>query len=109
MGTACLGMGLFPDKWWLYGTTSFFGLAYGAVWPIYAAAAADFFPSNQTGSVVGLWTVFLGLGSIISPVLCGWTIDITGAYTWSFILGMGSGLASTLCLARILIPAPHRD
>ena len=108
MGTACLGMSLFPNEWWLYGMTSFYGLAYGAVWPVYAAAAADLFPSSQTGSVVGLWTVFLGLGSIISPVICGWTIDLTGIYTWAFLLGLASGLASTLCLARIQIRAAHQ-
>lgn len=105
MGTACLGMSFSPNVWWLYGMTSFFGLAYGAVWPVYAAAASDFFPSNQTGSVVGLWTVFLGIGSIVSPVICGWTIDLTGVYTWTFLLGLASGLASTLCLARTAKPA----
>ncbi|MCF8025338.1 MAG: MFS transporter [Desulfobacteraceae bacterium] len=109
MGIACLGMSFSPNKWWLYGMTSFFGLAYGAVWPVYAAAASDFFPSNQTGSVVGLWTVFLGLGSIVSPVVCGWTIDITGVYTWAFILGLASGLASTLCLARTRAHETYRD
>jgi MFS family permease len=108
MGTACLGMSLSPNEWWLYGMTSFYGLAYGAVWPVYAAAAADLFPSSQTGSVVGLWTVFLGLGSIVSPVICGWTIDLTGIYTWAFLLGLASGLASTLCLARIQIRAAHQ-
>jgi len=108
MGTACLGMSLFPDEWWLYGMTSFYGLAYGAVWPVYAATAADLFHSSQTGSVVGLWTVFLGAGAIVSPVICGWTIDITGAYTWAFLLGMASGLASTLCLAKSRIQAAHQ-
>ena len=108
MGTACLGMVFFPSEWWLYGMTSFYGLAYGAVWPVYAATATDLFHSNQTGSVVGLWTVFLGTGAIVSPIICGWTIDMTGSYTWAFMLGMASGLASTLCLTRIPIQAAQQ-
>ncbi len=94
MGTACLGMALAGTAGTLYAAAGFYGLAYGAVWPMYAAAASDSFPRNQTGSVVGLWTVFLGLGSIISPVICGWTIDITGVYTWAFLLGLLAGFFS---------------
>ena len=101
MAIACLGMITSAAEWWLYAAASFYGLAYGAVWPVYAAAASDFFPSSQTGSVVGLWTVFLGLGSIVSPVLCGWTIDISGVYTWAFFLGILSGAFSTLILTAI--------
>lgn len=98
MGTACLGMLLSEHAVWLYVTSGFFGLAYGAVWPVYAAAASDFFPSNQIGSVVGLWTVLLGLGSLVSPVICGWTIDLSGGYTWVFLLGLLSGLLSIVFL-----------
>lgn len=94
MGTACLGMALAGTAGTLYAAAGLYGLAYGAVWPMYAAAASDSFPRNQTGSVVGLWTVFLGLGSIISPVICGWTIDITGVYTWAFLLGLLAGFFS---------------
>lgn len=98
MGTACLSMLLFDQAAWLYVATGFFGLAYGAVWPVYAAVASDFFPGNQIGSVVGLWTVLLGLGSLASPVICGWTIDLYGGYTWTFLLGLLSGLLSIVFL-----------
>jgi MFS family permease len=65
---------------------------------VYAAAARDFFAKALTGGIVGLWTVFLGVGSVVSPVLCGWTIDRTGAYTWAFLLGLFSGLLSAAVL-----------
>jgi predicted MFS family arabinose efflux permease len=98
MGTACLGMSFAQDRWTLYTLTGVYGWGYGAVWPVYAAAARDFFAKAQTGAIVGLWTVFLGLGSVVSPVVCGWTIDRTGDYTWAFLLGLLSGLLSALVL-----------
>ena len=101
MGVACLGMTYFDSAWWLFAATAFYGLGYGAVWPVYAAAAADYFPKGLAGSVVGLWTVYLGVGSIISPVVCGWTIDITGSYRWTFYLGLFSGILSVLLLAFV--------
>jgi MFS family permease len=98
MGAACLGMGFVRAPWALYALTAFYGWGYGAVWPVYAAAARDFFDKTQTGGIVGLWTVFLGLGSVTSPVLCGWTIDHTGDYAWTFLLGLVSGLLSAVIL-----------
>ncbi len=101
MGAACLGMAVSTSSWMLYAFTGFYGLGYGAVWPVYAAAASDFFPKKTTGSVVGLWTVFLGIGSIVSPVICGWTIDATDGYNWALMLGLSSGLFSALILFAI--------
>jgi MFS family permease len=102
MGSACLAMVFLRTTWGLYAAASLYGLGYGAVWPVYAAAASDFFSKSKTGSVVGLWTVFLGLGSIVSPVICGWTIDHTGSYIWTFLLGLLSGLVSVLILFKML-------
>jgi MFS family permease len=98
MGLACLTMALSPSPWILYVCTGFYGLGYGAVWPVYGAAASDFFSKAHTGGIVGLWTVFLGVGSVVSPVLCGWTIDLTGGYTWALVLGLLSGLLSAIVL-----------
>lgn len=74
------------------------GLGYGALWPVYAAAARDFFSEKSAGSVIGLWTVYLGLGSITSPILAGWTIDKTGNYTSAFLLAMTGAILSMLLL-----------
>ncbi len=79
-----------------------FGFGFGAVWPVYAAAAPDFFPIKISGSVIGLWTVFLGAGSIVSPVICGWTIDYSGGYTIAFLLGSMTGIGSAMLLVPTL-------
>jgi MFS family permease len=98
MGIGCLGMGFARDRWILYAFTAFYGWGYGAVWAVYAAAARDFFDKALTGGIVGFWTVFLGLGSVVSPLVCGWAIDRTGGYTWTFLLGLFSGLLSAVVL-----------
>ena len=106
MGFGCLGMMLAHQPWTLYLCTGFYGLGYGAVWAVYGAAASDFFSKTQTGGIVGLWTVFLGVGSIVSPVVCGWTIDTTGSYSWALLLGLGSGVLSAVVL--LLVPGRLR-
>jgi MFS family permease len=78
--------------------TSAFGVGYGAIWPVYAASARDLFSKDYSGSIVGLWTVCHGLGSILAPVLAGWVIDRTGTYVWAFILTVISGAISSLLL-----------
>jgi MFS family permease len=98
MGLGCLAMALARNPSHLYAATAFYGCGYGAVWPVYAAAASDFFPKDHTGGVVGLWTFLLGLGSIFSPVICGLTIDVTGEYRWALLLGLLSGILSGVLL-----------
>ena len=75
-----------------------FSLGYGAVWAMYAAAASDYFIKESSGTIVGLWTLFLGTGSILSPITAGWLADTTGTLTWSFGLGAVVGLMSIVLL-----------
>ena len=78
--------------------TAVFSLGYGTAWSMYAAAASDYFSKESSGSIVGLWTVYLGIGSVISPIIAGWIADTTGTLSWSFVLAAGGGLMSLLLL-----------
>jgi sugar phosphate permease len=78
--------------------TIVFGIGYGAVWAMYAASASDHFPREHVGSIVGLWTVFLGIGSAIAPAVAGWLADTTGTLSWSFALASAGALVSFLLL-----------
>ena len=60
------------------------GIGFGAVWLVFAAAAMDYFPKSIAGTVIGVWTFFLGLGSIVSPIIFGWSIDFSGSYILEF-------------------------
>jgi len=82
--------------------TAVFGAGFGTIWPVFAASARDLFSKEYAGSIVGLWTVFHGLGSIVAPVFAGWTIDATGTYFWAFILTATSSILSSLLLLPLL-------
>lgn len=98
-----LGMAYVQGFSWLILFTAVFGIGYGTIWPVYAAAARDFFSKEYAGSVVGLWTLCHGIGSILSPLISGWTIDVTGSYVWAFLLTVISGVMSLLLLIPILM------
>ncbi len=83
-------------------STIVFGVGYGALWPVYAAASRDFFPKAYSGSVIGFWTLLLGAGSIISPVLAGWAVDITGYYTYAFGIAAFASVTAGLLLLPVL-------
>ena len=68
---------------------------------MYAAAASDYFSKKLAGSVVGLWTVYLGIGSLLSPIIGGWLADTTGTLQWSFLLAMAAAVVSLLLLVPV--------
>ena len=78
-----------------------FGVFYAAAWPMYAAAAADFFPREATGTVLGFWTIFYGLALILAPTLGGYIADLTGTFTWSFLMAAATGILGTLFFSRL--------
>jgi MFS family permease len=98
-----LGMAYAQKLSMLFIFSIIFGIGYGTLWPVYAASARDLFPKNYSGSIIGLWTLFHGLGSIISPVLSGWVIDATGTHVWAFILATSCSFLSLL----LLLPISH--
>jgi OFA family oxalate/formate antiporter-like MFS transporter len=85
-----------------------FGVGYGTLWPVYAASARDLFSKDYSGSIIGLWTLYHGLGSTLSPVISGWTIDATGNYVWAFILAMISSMVSLLLLLPLAKVYPQK-
>jgi len=88
-------------------SAAIFGLGYGALWAVYAAVASDYFPKKYSGRIIGLWTVYLGIGSIVAPPLAGWTIDTTGSYTWAFLLTSVSAIISILLLFPLIKTRPN--
>ena len=105
-GTGGLGLAYAQDFTLLILSTVVFGAGYGTIWPVYAASARDLFSKDYSGSILGLWTLYHGLGSVLAPVLAGWTIDATGTYVWAFILTVMSSAVSLLLLLPLTNAAP---
>jgi MFS family permease len=101
MAGGCLGMA-YGRGWWMTAFVVIFGLGYGACWAMYAACAADIFSKKAAGGIIGLWTVFLGIGSIAGPMLAGWTADASGTLMWSFMLAMAASIVALLLLLPLL-------
>jgi MFS family permease len=97
-----LGM-VFADGIWMFVTSAVFSLGYGVVWAMYAAAASDYFLQESSGTTVGFWTMFLGIGSILSPIVAGWIADATGNLAWSFALAAGTAFISFILLLPVRI------
>ena len=86
--------------------TAIFALGYGTVWSMYAASASDYFSKEFSGSIIGLWTVYLGIGSILSPIIAGWIADTTGTLGWSFVLAAAGALLSLFLLMPMWRASP---
>jgi MFS family permease len=104
-GSGTLGMAYAHELSSLFIFSTFFGIGYGTLWSLYAASARDLFHKDYSGSILGLWTVFHGTGSIISPVLSGVIIDATGSYVWAFMTAMFGSIVSFL----LLIPVARKN
>lgn len=89
-------------------SSAVFGIGYGALWPVYAAITGDYFPKMYSGRIIGMWTLYMGIGSIAAPPLAGWTIDSTGIFLWAFILTAATAVISLLLLSPML-KVPFRN
>ncbi len=87
---------LIPSKTLIFVYTCLLGLGYGGCAPLYSALATDF--SDRAGTILGLWTTFYSIGSMISPKISGMLADLTGSFKIPFIYGAVSALISILLI-----------
>jgi sugar phosphate permease len=78
-----------------------YGVIYTSTWPMYAAAGADFFPPGTTGSVLGFWTIFFGIGLILAPTVGGAIADWSGSFVQSFFVAAATGVIAAFFISRI--------
>jgi len=100
MGIGCSLLVYLPNVFAIHLSMAIFGLGHGAVWPLYALCAPDYFSKNSAGFIVGFWTLLLGIGFILSPIIAGWIADVTGIFMWSFVLA----IATTTLSMFLLLP-----
>jgi len=75
-----------------------FGFSYGGIWPMYAACARDYFPKEVAGAVLGVLTLFYGIGAIVGPIVAGRLTDITGTFRWCFGLGTFAAFSAAMVI-----------
>jgi MFS family permease len=94
MALGSFGIAFHKDVNALNISVAIFGFAQGGAYPLYPVCASDYFPKEFVGSIIGIWTLFFGIGSILSSVIGGWTADVSGTFKWSFLLATIAALVS---------------
>jgi MFS family permease len=93
------------QSWRLYLFVLMYGLGYGALGPVYAAATADLFPGKQLGTILGVLEAGYGLGGAFGAFMAGYLFDVLGHYVVSFALVLG---AIALSCISLWLAAPRR-
>ncbi len=78
-----------------------FAPAYGGIWPVSIAIIADYTGRRHYGTIYGLSTGIAVSGSVLGPVLAGYTFDAFHSYTL-VLLSFAAVLALSLPLFRLL-------
>jgi MFS family permease len=90
------------DLWALYVLATLCGLGYGGIFPLYAVAIRDHLPQGELGRRTGIVFMFgavaMGFGSWMGGIL----YDLTGSYTWPFLLGAAFNLANLVILVWLI-------
>lgn len=79
-----------------------YGIFFGALWPIYAACATDVFP-NSVGTVLGLWTLMMGLSALTAPIIGGLVADITGSYVKALQLSVIAYVIAMVLVTTLIL------
>jgi MFS family permease len=102
MASGCLGIAYSRESLILIVFAAVFGFGQGPIFALYGASATDFFPGRFTGGIIGLWTLLFGIGSMLSPIFAGLTIDIKGTFSYSFLLAMTMAFISIILLMPLM-------
>jgi MFS family permease len=82
-----------------------FALTAWSIPAIMAATSGDYLGPRLAPAALGFVTVFFGIGQAIGPTLAGYIGDVTGSYTWAFVI---AGLAAFVGAGGALSLRPPR-
>jgi MFS transporter, OFA family, oxalate/formate antiporter len=85
------------------------GLAYGALFSLFPATTADFFGVRNLGVNYGLIFSGWGVAGIIGPILGGIVVDMTGLYTYSYIIASGMLFIAAILVKTIKSPQKKEE
>jgi sugar phosphate permease len=83
-----------------------FALTAWSIPAIMAATCGDYLGPRLAPAALGFVTVFFGIGQAVGPTLAGYIGDVTGSYTWAFII---AGLAAFVGAGGALSLRPPRE
>jgi MFS family permease len=91
------------QAWMFYLFAAVFGLGYGSLSALQAAATAELFGLSAVGILLGCFSFSFTIGGAIGPVLSGYLFDAASSYTPAFIICIIFSVTG-LTLALLLRP-----
>jgi len=104
-GLCFVTFGLWKATPGYYLSALLFALTAWSIPAIMAAACGDYLGSRLAPAALGFVTVFFGVGQAVGPAVAGYIGDVTGSYTWAFII---AGLAAFVGVGGALSLRPPR-
>jgi OFA family oxalate/formate antiporter-like MFS transporter len=104
-GMALLGLGMLmfnyvhaTGMWLMITFIIIFGIGYGGPVPMSAALIREYFGRARLGTILGLSTGVLYVGSLIGTPLAGWIYDVYGSYQVAWFIMAGVAFAGMVGL-----------
>jgi MFS family permease len=86
------------QTWLLYVYVVFFGIGFGSRAVIFSAITADIFSGKRFGSILGYFTVSVGVGGALGSWLGGFLHDVSGSYVTAFLVSLLLLAMSDACI-----------
>lgn len=101
---ALLVLAFSTNVWGVAAAALLNGACWGVRVPVIVSMRAEYFGSGSFGAIMGLSSMVVTSGAVISPIAAAWAYDALGSYTLSFVvLALLAGIGS---LFLLFLPAP---
>jgi MFS family permease len=94
--------------WLLFASAILYSSSYGANMAILAPVAADLFQGKSLGAIYGFSQVASGVGRFLGPLFFGYLFDVTGGYTWAFLIALAALNISSALMWWVVAPRKVR-
>jgi len=89
------------ELWMFYLFAVVYGFGYGGFDPPVVAMIGDIFGPRSLGVIMGSLVVGWSLGAAVGPIIGGYIFDVSGSYSWAFLMGALAMLVAGLLVALV--------
>lgn len=99
LGTAMIGVALAPTVAVFIGTIVVFGIGYGGCGSLFSPLIADLFGHDDLNTMFAVMSLAFAVAGLTAPPLAGLGYEITGGYTWAFLITGIGAIVGAGCVA----------
>jgi MFS transporter, OFA family, oxalate/formate antiporter len=102
-----LAIWAFSTQFWSLAVFAFvFGMFYGAFVALLPAVVVDYFGGSNAGSILGILSTSVALGTLIGPSAAGFVFDVSHSYKLPILASAATALAAVGIIAATSKQAP---